>query len=131
MTITEIIQDVADEIVVQRSAIGRLREKHISLAGAFLVASTLFMVHLLLLSSALSYTAPLGIVALLAGFQWNMVYHEIGRMNRLLAQSIFYHDLVVEETYSGKEIGPDQTSGESFSAKAVEAVPPTFPASAY
>ena len=108
MTNTECIQDIADDIVAQRSAIGRLKEKHISLSGAFLAASTLFMGNLLLLSSALSYTIPLGIVALLAGFHWNMVYREMEQTYKLLAQNMFYRDLLVEETYSGKEIGPDQ-----------------------
>ena len=102
MTITEHIQGIADDIAVQRSEIGRLKSKHTSLTGAFLASTALLMINLILVTPTLGYTLPFAIITLLSGSQWTLINKEIARINVLLAQNMFYRELIIEETYSGR-----------------------------
>jgi hypothetical protein len=106
MTITELIQDVAGDIAVQRTAMDSLKEKRVSLMAAFLVSMTMLMVNILLASPTLLYTIPMLILTIVSGFQLNWVNNEAAQIQTLLVQNVSYRNLIIEEAYAGKSCDP-------------------------
>lgn len=102
MTITECIQDAAEDIIVQQSAVDQLRETRKSLLAVFLGSSTLFWANLLLLTPSLFETSLTGVFCLVIVGHVALTQRKLSLTHKLLSQSRFYHDLIVEETYAGK-----------------------------
>lgn len=130
MTITEYIQDVSGDIDIQKAEMIRLESRRIDLALALYTSTALLLANLLLMAPTLSYTLPFFILTMLSGLQWGLVHKKMVQTSVLLVQNMFYREMVIEETYAGRN-DPDQDRGVLPSAKALEALPETRPASAY
>lgn len=106
MTLTEHIQEVGSDIKKQRNAIDQLEHRK----TASMIASSVGITSLVCLIAFASM--PAWNLVLVAAFALFALYNtvvssrELALTKELLAQNEFYHAFIVEEAYSGKDVGP-------------------------
>ncbi len=106
MTLAEHTQGIRNDISAQRSAIVQLEKKKTASIIAASVSMTAFLCFLAFASFPVwNLLLVLGL-ALYATFNVFDSIDDLKEVRDCLNQNVFYHGVLVEEAFTGKEIGP-------------------------
>lgn len=107
MTTTELIHDVAEDIVIQQSQMAQLKKRGDFLLGMFWT-STACMSASMLIAASTSCILLLALIATVAWVHMGFTKKETAHIKVLLDQSLFYRNFLIEEFYSGKNMSPEE-----------------------